>query len=170
MVEFCSKEHKYMNAKQAALARKQLERRLAPLRAVEFSAPPKGWIKAIRESLGMSARQLAARMGVGASRISVIEEAEITGATTLKTLRQAAAAMNCAFVYAFVPIEPLDDILRDRAMQKAREDISRLDHTMRLENQALLKSDLEAEQRRMVEQIVAGSLRGLWDEDKGRRA
>ena len=159
-----------MNAKQAALARKQLERRLGPLRAMELSAPPKGWIKAIRESLGMSARQLAARMGVGASRIPVIEKAEITGATTLKTLRQAAAAMNCAFVYAFVPIEPLDDILRDRAVQKTREDILRLDHTMRLENQALLESDLEAEQQRLVERIVAGSLRGLWDESKARRA
>ena len=50
------------------------------------------------------------------------------------------------------------------------QDISRLDHTMRLENQALLKSDLEDEQQRMLEQIVAGSLRGLWDESKGRRA
>lgn len=59
--------------------------------------------------------------------------------------------MNCTFVYPFVPIESLDDILRDRATQKAREDISRLDHTMRLENQALLKSDLDAEQQRMVE-------------------
>lgn len=170
MVIYCLKEHINMNARQSALARKQLERRLAPLRAMELSTPPKGWLKAIRESLGMSARQLAVRMGVGASRIPVIEGAEITGATTLKTLRQAAVAMNCAFVYAFVPIEPLDDILRDRAMQKAREDISRLDHTMRLENQALLKSDLEAERRRMVEQIVAGSLRGLWDEGKGHRA
>jgi hypothetical protein len=35
--------------------------------------------------------------------------------------------MNCAFVYAFVPIEPLDDILRHRAMQKARKNTSRLD-------------------------------------------
>src|ERR1700691_2374071 len=113
-----------MNARQAALARKQLERRLAPLRAMKLIAPPKGWIRAIRESLGMTARQLAARMGVGVSRIPVIEEAEVTGSTTLKTMRQAATAMNCAFVYAFVPIEPLDDILRDRATQKARTQIA----------------------------------------------
>lgn len=154
-----------MNAKQAALARKQLERRLAPLREMMPAAPPKGWIKAIRESLGMTARQLAARMGVGVSRIPVIEDAEITGATTLKTLRQAAAAMDCTFFYAFVPTVPLDDMLRERAMQKARKDISRLDHTMRLENQALLKPDLDAEQQRTVDLILTGSLRGLWDED-----
>ncbi|HVA29421.1 MAG TPA: mobile mystery protein A [Candidatus Baltobacteraceae bacterium] len=154
-----------MKSNQAAVARKQLERRLAPLRAMTLVAPPKGWIRAIRESLGMTARQLAARMGVGPSRIPVIEEAETTGATTLKTLRQAAAAMNCAFVYAFVPIEPLDDILRDRAMQKARKDVARLDHTMRLENQALLKTDLDAERQRRIEHILAGSLGGLWDDE-----
>jgi predicted DNA-binding mobile mystery protein A len=159
-----------MNANQAALARKQLERRLAPLREMRLVAPPKGWIKAIRESLGMTARQLAARMGVGLSRIPVIEEAEVTGSTTLKTLRQAAAAMHCAFVYAFVPIEPLDDMLRERAMEKARKDVSRLDHTMRLENQALLKSDLDAEQQRTVDLILSGSLRGLWDEEEDQHA
>ncbi len=154
-----------MNEKYATLARKQLERRLAPLRAMTIEAPPKGWVKAIRESLGMTARQLAARMGVVPSRIPAIEKAEVSGATTLRTLRQAAAAMNCAFVYAFVPIEPLDDLLRDRATQKARTQIARLDHTMRLENQALLTSDLAAEQRRMIDVILSGSLRGLWDEE-----
>lgn len=157
-----------MNTEQAALARKQLERRLAPLRDAPIIAPPKGWIKAIRESLGMTARQLAARMGAAPSRIHAIEKAEVTGATTIKTLRQAAEAMNCTFVYAFVPTKPLDDILRDRAKQKARADVVRLDHTMRLENQALLKSDLEAEQQRMIDLILSGSLRGLWDEEQGR--
>jgi len=153
---------------QAALSRKQLERRLAPLRNLTLVAPPKGWIKAIRESLGMTARQLASRMGVAPSRIPVIEKAEVAGATTVRTLRQAAAAMNCAFVYAFVPIEPLDDILRERAMQKARKDLARLDHTMRLEDQALLKPDLDAEYQRTIDLILSGSLRGLWDEEPDR--
>lgn len=42
--------------------------------------------------------------------------------------------------------------------------IARLDHTMRLENQALLKADLDDEQRRMVELILSGSLKGLWED------
>jgi len=155
-----------MNANQAGLARKQLERRLAPLRDMMLVPPPKGWVKAIRESLGMTARQLATRMGVAPSRIPTIEKAEVAGATTLRTLRQAAAAMDCAFVYAFVPIEPLDDILRKRVIQKAQNDVSRLDHTMRLENQALLKADLSAELQRTIDSILSGSLRGLWDEDQ----
>lgn len=155
-----------MNNGQATLARKHLEKRLAPLRAMPFDVPPKGWMRAIRESLRMTTRQLAARMGVGVSRIPVIEKAEVTGATTLRTLRQAAAAMNCTFVYAFVPNEPLDDILRERAERKVQSDIARLDHTMRLENQGLRKADLDAERQRLVDGILAGPLRGLWDEDR----
>ena len=153
-----------MNVRQSALARKQLERRLAPLRDITTAAPPKGWIKAIRESLGMTARQLAARMGAAPSRIPAIEKAEVSGATTLRTMRRAAEAMNCSFVYAFVPIEPLDDILRRRAMLKARGDVARVDHSMRIENQALLKSDLNADVKRSAALNLAGSLRGLWDE------
>ncbi len=159
-----------MNANQASLARKQLERRLRPLRNMALVPPPKGWMKAIRESLGMTARQLAARMGVAPSRIPVIEKAEVTGATTVRTLRQAAEAMNCTFVYAFVPTKALDEILRERAMRKARKDVSRLDHTMRLENQALLKSDLDADRQRAIDRIVSGSLRGLWDDERDHRA
>ncbi|GLS37816.1 transcriptional regulator [Mesorhizobium tianshanense] len=154
-----------MNAKQAALARKQLERRLAPLRELKLPTPPRGWMKAIREALGMSTRQLATRMGAAPSRIHAIEKAEVSGATTIRTLREAAAAMNCTFVYAFVPIKPLDDILRERAAEKAGQDVTRLDHTMRLENQALLKADLEDESRRLIDTILADSPRRLWEDD-----
>lgn len=153
-----------MNNKQAKLARKQLERRLSPLREMVLNVPPKGWLKAIRESLGMTDRQLARRMGVVPSRVPTIEKAEISGATTLKTLRAAAVAMNCRVAYAFVPIVPLEDILRERATERARAEHARLDHTMRLENQALLTSDSEADQERMIDLTLAGSLRGLWDE------
>ena len=160
-----------MNNKQMALARKQLERRLVPLRQMTLVPPPLGWIRAIRQSLGMTNRQLATRMGVGTSRIAAIERAEITGATTLRTLRQAATAMNCRLIYAFVPVEPLDDILSDRAIDKARKSLSRLDHTMLLENQAVRPADLDAERKRAVDLILAGSLRGLWDdEERGARS
>jgi len=159
-----------MNIKHATEARKQLDRRLAPLRDMALVAPHKGWIKAIRESLGMTARQLAVRMGVSPSRIPTIEKAEISGATTVRTLRHVAAAMDCAFVYAFVPIEPLDATVRKRAQRRAREDVARLDHTMRLEGQALVASDLAADEQRAVDRILSGSLRGLWEMERGRDA
>ncbi|WP_442679605.1 mobile mystery protein A [Sphingomonas sp. ASY06-1R] len=154
-----------MNSNQAALARKQLDRRLEPLRSANLIPPPKGWIKAIREALGMTARQLASRMGVAPSRIPVIEKAEITGSTTIKSLRQAAEALDCQFVYGFVPRSSLDETLRARVAQKTGRTISRLDHTMKLENQALQKPDLLLEQQRMIDFALNGSLRGLWEDD-----
>ena len=54
-----------MSPDQAHLARKNLDRRLAPLRAEPLIAPPSGWIKAIREALGMTAEQLARRERAG---------------------------------------------------------------------------------------------------------
>lgn len=154
-----------MSPDQTILARKSLDRRLAPLRAEPLIAPPNGWIKAIREALGMTTRQLAARMGAARSRVTAIEKAEVTGSTTIKTLREAAKAMNCTLVYAIVPTSTLDDILRDQAAKKADVELARHHHTMRLENQAMDKRDLAAERERLVSDMLAGSLRRVWDDE-----
>ena len=154
-----------MNSRQTELARKQLERRLAPLRKLALDAPSRGWIRAIRDALGMTTVQLATRMDVAQSRVAALEKAETTGRTTLRSLREAAAALDCAFVYAFVPIEPLDEMLRRRAVEKAAGYVARLDHTMRLENQASLRSDLADEQQRTVQLLLAGPLKALWDDE-----
>ena len=104
-----------MNTEQTRLARKNLDRRLSKLDREAVAVPPFGWIRAIREALGMSPAQLAARMGVSRPRINTLEKAEKTGATTLKSLRQAAEAMDCTLVYAFVPNGSLDDIVQKQA-------------------------------------------------------
>lgn len=154
-----------MSPDQTILARKNLDRRLAPLRSEPLTVPPSGWIKAVREALGMTTRQLAARMGAARSRVTAIEKAEVTGSTTIKTLREAAEAMNCTFVYAIVPTTTLDDILREQAAKKADAELARHHHTMRLENQAMTKSDLAAERERLVSDMLAGSLRRVWDDE-----
>src|SRR5277367_1720480 len=103
-------------ARQRELARNQLEHVVARLRPLAFSlAPPKGWVRAIRDALGMTAGQLAERMKVTRQRIAAIEHSEVPGATTLDTLRRAAAAMDCTLVYAFVPTRPLEEIVRQKA-------------------------------------------------------
>lgn len=152
-----------MSPDQATLARKNLDRRLTPLKAETLIPPPNGWIKAIREALGLTTRQLAERMGVARSRVTAIEKAEVSGATTLKTLRETAEAMNCTLVYAIVPTTTLDNILREQAAKKADSELMRHHHTMRLENQALDRRDLAAERERLVADMLAGSLRRVWD-------
>lgn len=145
------------------LARKSLERKLAPLRRMELAPPSRGWLRAIREALGMTSAQLGARLGVVPSRITALEKAEVTGGTTLKTMREAAEAMGCTFVYAFVPAKPLDEMMRARASALADAELARVHHTMRLEDQALDPRDLADARERAVAAYLDGNPRRLWD-------
>jgi predicted DNA-binding mobile mystery protein A len=113
----------------------------------------------------MTTRQLAARMRVAPSRVSTIEKAETTGAITLKTLRETAAALDCQLIYAFVPTKPLDDILYDQAESKVRNELTHLNHTMRLENQAVNADDLEDQKHRIIADYVAHFSRKLWEKE-----
>jgi predicted DNA-binding mobile mystery protein A len=147
-----------------ALARKHLDRRLASLRgADDLTRPPRGWIRAIRDAIGMTTTQLAERTGVSQSRIPRIEDAEARDSITLKTLRSVAEAMDCTLVYALVPNRPLDELLRERAQSIADKQLSRTNHTMKLENQALEPRELKAERERLVNDLISGDPRRLWD-------
>ena len=151
--------------KPAALARKHLEQRLAPLRQAEgLSRPPRGWIRALRDAMGMTSTQLAKRIGVDQSRITRLEKAEVDGAASIRTLREAAEGLGCTLVYALVPNQPLEDMLRQRASEVADQRLARIHHTMKLENQALSASDLKAERERMINDLMGDNPRRLWDE------
>ena len=107
-----------MNKKK--LIREQLEaslRRLSPLRNV--TPPPKGWIRAIRNALGMTAKQLASRLGVAQQAVARIERDELTGSVTIKTMRRVAEGLDCVFVCGFVPRSSLETSLRRQAQQLA---------------------------------------------------
>ena len=148
-----------------SLARKHLDRvfreaRLEPLRR----RPPKGWIRAIRDSLGLTARQLAARMGRAHSTLVRLERSEVDDAITLGSLREAAEAMDCTLVYALVPNRPLTEIVRARAAMIAEAQLSRMHHTMRLEDQALRNDDLAEERERLIAAILARGGGRLWEE------
>jgi predicted DNA-binding mobile mystery protein A len=147
----------------ADLGRKALEGRVAPFREQLFTRPPKGWLRAIRDALGMTTAQYAGRLGVSQPRISALEKSEMDETVTLATLRRAAEALDCRLVYMIVPNRPLDDMLRDRAIRRADEQLARVDHTMRLENQGLTARDLELERARIIDELLRGDTRRLWD-------
>jgi len=148
---------------QKGLARKHLERRLAPLRSDDYTRPPRGWIKAIRDALGMTAAQLGERIGISQPRVARLERAEVEGGLTLRTLRQVAEGMDCTLVYALVPNQPLDAMLRKRAELAADRQLYRTNHTMKLENQAVETRDMKAERERLVASLMQGDPRRLWD-------
>lgn len=147
------------------LARKHLDKRLSQWQPTsELACPPRGWIRAIREAIGMTAAQLAVRLNVSQPRVFALEKSEISGALTLETISRVAQALNCTFVYALVPNTSLEDTVKAQAQKKVAERIARVDHTMKLEAQAVSDADIAAEHERMVNELLKGNLRGLWDQ------
>lgn len=148
-----------------ALARKHLDRVFGDVRIDAIrQRPPKGWIRAIRDALGLTARQLASRMGRTHSVLVRLERSEVADAITLGSLRAAAEAMDCTLVYAIVPNRSLTETARARATSIADAQLSRMHHTMRLEDQALTRDDLAEERNRLIEGILARGGSRLWEE------
>lgn len=143
-------------------AQEALERDLQRHREHPTPAPPRGWVRAIRDALGMTTRELAARAGVSAPRITQIEHAEVEGALTLATLERVAQALGCRLEYVLVPQRPLQEMVRSQAQHKAAQMLAEVDHTMSLEQQ---RTDDEA-RRRTLERLTddAISRRGLWSD------
>jgi predicted DNA-binding mobile mystery protein A len=145
-------------------ARQDLDHRLVPTSdvrpEVRFQAPPRGWIRAIRNALGMSGEQLARRASVVSQSIDDWEEKEANGAIQLKTLRRAADALDCTLVYALIPKTSLQDMVQSRAREIARRELRRVAHTMRLEDQGTDDADQEAQ----INEYIRDNLkdRDLW--------
>ncbi|PZO00607.1 MAG: mobile mystery protein A [Hyphomicrobiales bacterium] len=150
-----------MNEPTRQHARQRLDDRLGRLNPVErFKEPPKGWIKAIREALGMTGVQFAQRLGVRPQTADALERSEATGVIKLATLRRAAEALDCTLVYALVPKTPLERTVNDRARAIAIRDLGRVSHSMKLEAQGTGDADLEAR----IEAYIRDTLteRDLW--------
>lgn len=154
-----------MNAKQLKLARQQLDATLKRFRPIAKQAPPpKGWVRAIRDALGMTGKQLAERLNVNQQRIARIERDEKLGKVTLETLEKVAAALDCKFVYGFVPIESLEQTVKKQAELVAKKRMARSNQTMRLEKQELSRKEKEKALKGLVENITDKMPRTLWDE------
>lgn len=147
------------------LGRQRLDERTRVLRELPASVkatPQGGWIRAIREALGMPRHLLGQRMGVGEKRIQQMELGEAQGRITMESLARAAAALDCELVVALVPREPLEVRIRKRRLQLATDWIrTRTLHTMSLEGQDISYSDLPPAAVEEVEQMFPDER--LWD-------
>ncbi len=99
--------------------------------------PRSGWIKAVRTALGMSQRTLAARLGVSRAAVTNLESAERDGGITLSKISEVAAALNCTLVYALVPNDALENVVRRQAARVVDRRLGYVDATMTLEDQAI---------------------------------
>lgn len=141
----------------------QLDNTLARFEAAKAVSPPaKGWIRAIREALGMTGAQFAERLNVRQPRIPVLEKDEVSGAVSIKTMRQAAEALDCVFVYAIVPRVSLEETIRNQACLVAGERMKRTSHTMALEDQQLPEAERQKMLQSMIDDIVRSMPKDLW--------
>jgi predicted DNA-binding mobile mystery protein A len=153
-----------MLPKYKLIARQQIDKTLSDYAGVKQNTPPvKGWIRAIREALGMSGKQMAARLNVSQPRIPRLEQDEVSGAVSLKTMRQAAEAMDCVFVYAIVPRATLEETVRVQVRKVAEARMQRVSHSMLLEAQSLSVEEQRASLDAAVEELVRDMPKELWE-------
>jgi predicted DNA-binding mobile mystery protein A len=124
--------------------------------------PKGGWVRGIRESLGMSMRSFARRIGFKEpASVKELEANERSGSITLQTLRRAAEALDADLVYAIVPRKRLRDTVSARAKELAKQRFEPLAKSMALEEQGLTKKQIG----RQIEELaleLESKLETLW--------
>lgn len=144
------------------IARKRLDGRLHALQPAErFRTPALGWVRAIRDALGMSGVQFAKRLGISPQSAGALEKSEASGSIRLDTLRRAAEALDCTLVYALVPNASLEETVQTQARSIAVRDLDRVAHSMKLEAQETGDRNREERVDAYVRELLED--RHLWD-------
>ncbi len=143
----------------------QLESKIkvfAPI--TKIAIPPTGWIKAVRLALGMSLQQLAKRILITKQSVQEMEQREKDGSISLKSLREAARALDMELVYGFVPKDGSLDALIDRkARELASQIVSRTSNTMKLEDQENSETRLKKAIEQRADILKQQLPKMLWD-------
>jgi predicted DNA-binding mobile mystery protein A len=126
--------------------------------------PPTGWIKGIRTAIGMSMQQLGNRLSITKQSALEIEQREKEGSITIKSLREAAKALDMQLVYGFVPVEGnLDELINRKAKELATQIVLRTSDTMKLEDQENTKQQIEKAIQERAIAIKNEMPKTLWD-------
>ena len=126
--------------------------------------PPIGWIKAIRNGIGMSMEQLGKKLSITKQGVMDIEKREMEGAITIKAMQEIAKAMDTKFVYGFVPnAGSLEQMIETRALEIAKTIVQRTSTTMKLEDQVNSKERIEKAIKERVTEIINKTPKILWD-------
>ncbi len=118
-----------------------------------FATPTKGWLCAIRESLGLSLRALAKRTGTSHQAIEQFEKREADQTITLASLKSAAESLGCDLVYAIVPREPLEETMHKAAEEAADRILKGAEQTMELEDQSVAKTLRAATREELIAKL-----------------
>jgi predicted DNA-binding mobile mystery protein A len=130
----------------------------------KVTPPPTGWIKAIRNAIGMSMLQLGNRLSITKQSVQDLESREKNGSVSIKALREAARALDMQLVYGFVPKDGSLEALIDRkAKELATQIVMRTNNSMKLEDQENTKQRIEKAIQERAVAIKNEMPKTLWD-------
>lgn len=136
-----------------------LDKKTSDLKSAQNIVPqPSGWIKTVREAIGMTVSQLAARLGVTQPRITKMESNEDN--LKLSTMKKAAEAMNCEFVYYFKPKTTFQNLVDEQAQKKAAEVLKTVNVNMALENQEIAEDEAVKD---FASDLINTKIKQIWD-------
>ena len=143
----------------------QLNSKMLPFANLQKVAPPPtGWIKAIRNAIGMSMLQLGKRLSITKQSVQDIERREKDGSISIKALREAARALDMQLIYGFVPNDGSLEALIDRkAKELATQIVQRTSNSMKLEDQENSKQRIEKAIEERATIIKNEMPKTLWD-------
>lgn len=129
---------------------------LAQLR--DAQPPKQGWISAVRQALGMTAKQLAERVGLSQPRIAKMELNENN--LKISTMKKIAEGLDCDFVYGFVPKSSLQETINQQARKKAEAILSNVNTNMALEDQLADDPNILTD---VADEMIAKNIKRIWD-------
>lgn len=153
-----------LNKRSLHQQRKQLDERLKDWLSVgQVPRPRSGWLRAVRESLGMTSRQLASLLSTDNAAVLRMEKREIEKKVTLEALEKAAQAMGCKLVYAIVPSQSLETIVDQKAHEAAAKMLRSVSHSMKLEKQELTADANRAQLKDLAQELKTKLDPVLWE-------
>ncbi|RKX36148.1 MAG: transcriptional regulator [Verrucomicrobia bacterium] len=128
---------------------RHLDRHVSELNELRrlVSRPARGWLRAVREALGLSQNAVASKLSLTRGAWTKMENTEAREGISLATLRRAADALDCELVYFLVPRELVAETFTDlaKANDPAMGHLAATEHSMALEGQAV--GDLAAKEQ-----------------------
>lgn len=154
-----------MNSLKQKLLIEQADKKLAAFKPLNsFTIPQNGWVNTIRLALKMSLRQLGNRLKISPQSMKEIEEREVSGSITIRSLREVGAVLNLKLIYGFTSTSnSIEEIIEERAIVLAKEIIQRTSQTMKLEDQENTKERLEKAIKNKADEIKNKMPKYLWD-------
>lgn len=145
------------------LQRRQIDHKLSELGSLTtLSIPREGWIKTIRNALGMPAEELGERVNISQSAVTQFEKKEAEGGISLNSLKKLANGMECDFFYAMIPKTSISEMLERQARKHAERIVHAVAQSMALENQDISIEEKERQIEELTKKFQEKPIPDIW--------